>query len=1080
MSSEIDHALGEFHILQDQLPTEETMVVHVAELPSTTEKDQFTLLSSVSNFHWMSLPSVKHAKHLTNETHIAYVQHMLFDVNASTSSEGYARKYIPPSPRNRLMYLICSEESEGATYQLLRHLHSKDNGNNGDPNEIEDNLQPPLKKRRKHTRKLVAVTERAVYECIGEGLSSQLNSANPRRGIFADFREQLITEGMIRWRMHDEEKDICVMNDYHPAHGTLLPNNFVHVTCYRDQDEGPILKCTCAIFGVILRCAHQGIDLNENEEILPDSDFTCMHCRFYKEYLLDAWAKVFQGTFELTKPQEMVKNSLQYMDKPILLIGSVFPFATTKFSVQGEKGDDEYASIHISFPDNRCRAKCLNGMCAAGMRNKKRIPKAVSILDKSKLCSHLGTIADQLDYFKSYFPEHFTHEEVGEGDENDIEEDEYHPLLPPPGEIANVDDVNLKPERPVVFNYETGLWDFPALSKHTPLEEEDVTLIFATQKRNRFAMSTDINTNSGIYDGGSVQDFNLVPKLANLDGSTRICGCGIPYTSDKARIEFTTNLFTRNGVIACKCYNYHCENDTCFISYKDAAMEQGIFLYTKFTAMGDEMGYDFISLVLKGRLSCTAYCNEITRRYKTNNLSSRGFLSPNTFISWFFGWLSAFKIDFRKEVDPWCKYKPKILACDGTHIGVSLRNLKLTNPVTQHDTQEIKTPKHKRNDRVIIKDRHARGHLRYLCQKLMGLLKPKEILEEEEEDRRTLEFIRHVTTKCEPKLAVFFNSFAQKLYNDKMLKSMGKLLYLLSGDASMSTVAPFPAHEVILNACADALANRRNMRGTNNLKHWALEIADLLMLGQEHNCTELITDFCEELINKVKDVHKADDPKPQVRRKPGTYDPRSGTAYYFTEHGDQLRDLPQYDVCASSLKNHDDIPGVDRPCRKLFPEVSFGGFGYLFLWFCPIHGHSYGFHMIAGSEGRKDPFASLYKYCEEMPEHVFYDFACQLSEYCLNREPELFKNTRFWHDLFHLIGHLCGYNFKSGRITGLTALNTQICEQWNSFLQSVKYTASHFSQDHFAFFLQYFLFRTNREKTKSFRMLGVTAVAGTL
>ena len=54
-----------------------------------------------------------------------------------------------------------------------------------------------------------------------------------------------------------------------------------------------------------------------------------------------------------------------------------------------------------------------------------------------------------------------------------------------------------------------------------------------------------------------------------------------------------------------------------------------------------------------------------------------------------FGWLAAFKIDFRKEVDPWYSYNPEILACDGTHIGVSLRNMKLDKPITSPDYQTM-------------------------------------------------------------------------------------------------------------------------------------------------------------------------------------------------------------------------------------------------------------------------------------------------------------------------------------------------------------------------------------------------------
>ena len=41
--------------------------------------------------------------------------------------------------------------------------------------------------------------------------------------------------------------------------------------------------------------------------------------------------------------------------------------------------------------------------------------------------------------------------------------------------------------------------------------------------------------------------------------------------------------------------------------------------------------------------------------------------------------------DFRKEVDPWCGHKPETLVCNGTHIGVSLRQMNFTNPVTSPD-----------------------------------------------------------------------------------------------------------------------------------------------------------------------------------------------------------------------------------------------------------------------------------------------------------------------------------------------------------------------------------------------------------
>ena len=165
--------------------------------------------------------------------------------------------------------------------------------------------------------------------------------------------------------------------------------------------------------------------------------------------------------------------------------------------------------------------------------------------------------------------------------------------------------------------------------------------------------------------------------------------------------------------------------------------------------------------------------------------------------------------------------------------------------------------------------------------------------------------------------------------------------------------------------------------------------------------------------------------------------------------------MPQYEKNLKDNKNRE--PRRDQDCRKVYPTVSHGGYSYILLWFCPIHGHSYGFHIIDGAEGPKDVFCSLLKYKEDMPQELFYDNACHLSEYCLNREPALFKNTRFWHDLFHAIAHLCGINFKSTRVEGLGRINTEMCEQVNSYLQAIKYMGTHLSQDHFVFFLQFFV-----------------------
>ena len=208
-----------------------------------------------------------------------------------------------------------------------------------------------------------------------------------------------------------------------------------------------------------------------------------------------------------------------------------------------------------------------------------------------------------------------------------------------------------------------------------------------------------------------------------------------------------------------------------------------------------------------------------------------------------------------------------------------------------------------------------------------------------------------------------------------------------------------------------------------------------------------------------------------------SYNPKEGIAYYFTEYGGQIRNQPSYNI-KSARKNYDDNPIADDICHKIFPSVSYGGYSYMFLWFCPMNGHSYGFHIISGSEGRKDPFSSLYKYKPHAPSDIFYDFACQLCEYCLNRAPDYFKSTKFWHDLLHGICHKCGKPFKPRRITGITGVNSEICEQFNSYLQCIKYTATHLFQKYFMFFAQFFIYFWNKEKTDRFNNIVDIAIGG--
>ena len=144
------------------------------------------------------------------------------------------------------------------------------------------------------------------------------------------------------------------------------------------------------------------------------------------------------------------------------------------------------------------------------------------------------------------------------------------------------------------------------------------------------------------------------------------------------------------GPVRCSVFNLPCHNGTCELKFEEVAEEQEICFSSKITCAGDKIGLDFVQDVVTKRTSFKAYCEDMTGKYQTNNPMSPSFMSINTFLKWLFAWMSNMKLDFRKEIDPVFGYHSKILTCDGTHIGVSVKHLHLDKPITQLDTYEIK------------------------------------------------------------------------------------------------------------------------------------------------------------------------------------------------------------------------------------------------------------------------------------------------------------------------------------------------------------------------------------------------------
>ena len=315
-------------------------------------------------------------------------------------------------------------------------------------------------------------------------------------------------------------------------------------------------------------------------------------------------------------------------------------------------------------------------------------------------------------------------------------------------------------------------------------------------------------------------------------------------------------------------------------------------------------------------------------------------------------------------------------------------------------------------------------------------------------------------------------------------KAIGAFIELLTEDTSLTNIIPYKylyktkqLLTEILELSNGEISNKIDSY-VHSTKFFCPELGDLLLISSRLSSNkkprEYIIQFLDFIIKEAEKINNNNISPEDIQQLKKYNPPKEGKAYYFNKSGDQLRSPRLFEIDrkkTSKRDNFDDDP--DKLCSKSFPMVSKRGTTYLFLWFCPAHGHCYGFHIIPGSEGRKDAANSLYCYLEKAPETIFYDFACSLDEYCKNRETGYFGNTRFFHDIFHGYTHKCSKIFKSNRLLGYDGINTSICEQFNSFLQCIKASCKLMTQEHFTFYVQFFIHQWNIARKRSSKTLNV-------
>ena len=143
---------------------------HISSLPLGSRKQLFMLLSSISNFHHFGYSSVTEQTHIIKPTHVNYIEHLLYDPDAKENVNGdMIRKYIPTSPRNRLVYFLVVGHVQ--LWTLIKYLQTCDCQTHTPSlqEDIADEIElfPPAPKEHKQGPRIVSFTARSIVEEVG-------------------------------------------------------------------------------------------------------------------------------------------------------------------------------------------------------------------------------------------------------------------------------------------------------------------------------------------------------------------------------------------------------------------------------------------------------------------------------------------------------------------------------------------------------------------------------------------------------------------------------------------------------------------------------------------------------------------------------------------------------------------------------------------------------------------------------------------------------------------------------------------------------------------------------------------------
>ena len=111
---------------------------------------------------------------------------------------------------------------------------------------------------------------------------------------------------------------------------------------------------------------------------------------------------------------------------------------------------------------------------------------------------------------------------------------------------------------------------------------------------------------------------------------------------------------------------------------------------------------------------------------------------------------------------------------------------------------------------------------------------------------------------------------------------------MMSANGPLSSVVPFQSYPTIHKCINEVHSGHISTSLTTEMKYYSVEFAELFHNSIIYQCHDVVTQFAEFIVMHTEEIHQLNHIPPIPTPIPGSYNPPSGSVYYFSKTGEQV------------------------------------------------------------------------------------------------------------------------------------------------------------------------------------------------